>query len=317
MRERLVTRATVAVLLLVAATTFVEQGVASAGEDVGDDGPRFVEVDGSHEGHGQGGLDLPGLGGSGGGGGVDYPCYFYRPLADDYASGDSAVALTAAEDITVSMLIAGLIAWEDVSPSPRLAWPLAVGQPYFRDCYQPGEGPGTHTPAFTDEFCYRSPCGSSRTLDEVIENLRATVDPGPPLPVANPPLDSLVVGVESRFGVGQLLVEMTHRPDETGVLALEASITATPVRVDWAIGEDIFLTCGPDESMIGSDGMAGCAHTFSVATEGAVDGSVTVVWKVDATVTRSDGTVAAVPQPPVIERTDVLIHVREIEPLLR
>jgi hypothetical protein len=314
MRTGLVTGRVIAAIALVVGVGGGVTASAGAGEDDGDDGPRVVDVEGSHNGHGQGGLDLPGLGNSGNSGGVDYPCYFYRPLADDF---DRSMALDEAEDLTVAMLFAGLIEWSQVSPSPRLTWPLVVGQPYYRDCYLPGQGPGTNTPAFTDEFCYRSPCGSNRTIDEVIENLTAMVDPGPPIPVANPPLDSIVVGIENRLGVGQLLVEMTHTPDETGVLGLAASISAVPVRVEWAIDGEVFLSCGPDESMIGPDGAPGCAHTFSTNTGGPVDGSVTVFWDVEATITHADGSVQNVPQPPVIEQTDVVIEVREVEALLR
>lgn len=312
MRGRVVTARVVAALVVVS-VGLGPTGSARAGED-GDDGPRTVEVEGSHEGHGQGGLDLPGLGRSGTTGGVDYPCYFYRPLAHDY---DRTMPLDAAEELTVSMLFAGVIEWSQVSPSPRTTWPLVVGRPYYRDCYLPGEGPGTHTPAFTDEFCYRSPCGSTRTVDEVIESLRARIDPGPPIPVANPPLDSMVVGIETRLGVGQLLVEITHTPDDTGVLGLAASISAVPVRVEWAIDGEVFLTCGPEASMIGPDGMPACGHTFSTTTGGPVDGSVTVFWDVEATVTRADGTVLNVSQPPVVEQTEVVIGVRELEALVR
>lgn len=314
MRTRLVTGRVIAAMVLVVSVGLSATGSAGAGEDDGDDGPRVVDVEGSHNGHGRGGLDLPGLGNSGNPGGVNYPCYFYRPLADDY---DRSMSLDGAEDLTVAMLFAGLIEWSQVSPSPQLTWPLVVGQPYYRDCYDPGEGPGTHTPAFTDEFCYRSPCGSTQTIEEVIENLRAMVDPGPPIPVANPPLDSIVVGIENRLGVGQLLVEITHTPDDTGVLGLAASISAVPVRVEWTIGGEVFLTCGPEASMIGLDGMPGCTHTFSTNTGGPVDGSVTVFWEVEATITRADGTVQNVPQPPVVEQTDVVIDVREVEALVR
>ena len=314
MRGAMVTGRVIAVMALVASVSLGATGSAGAGEDDGDDGPRVVDVEGSHNGHGQGGLDLPGLGSAGTPGGVDYPCYFYRPLADD---DDRSMALDEAEDLTVAMLFAGLIEWSQVSPSPRLNWPLVVGQPYYRDCYLPGQGPGTHTPAFTDEFCYRSPCGSTQTIEQVIENLRAMVDPGPPIPVANPPLDSMVVGIENRLGVGQLLVEITHTPDDTGVLGLAASISAVPVRVEWAAEGEVFLSCGPAESMIGLDGLPGCAHTFSTNTGGPADGSVTVFWEVDATITQADGTVQNVPQPPVVEQTDVVIDVREVEALVR
>lgn len=315
MRTGLVTAArTLATMALVVGVGLGTTGGAEAGGEAGDDGPRVVDVEGSHNGHGRGGLDLPGLGHSGNPGGVDYPCYFYRPLTDGY---DRSMSLDEAEDLTVGMLLAGLIEWSEVSPSPQLTWPLVVGQPYYRDCYLPGQGPGTHRPAFTDEFCYRSPCGSTQTIEEVIENLRAMVDPGPPIPVASPPLDSMVVGIENRLGVGQLLVEITHTPDDTGVLALAASISAVPVRVDWAIEGEVFLSCGPAESTIGTDGMPACAHTFATKTGGPVDGSVTVLWEVEATITRADGTVQNVPQPPVIEQTDVLIDVREVEALVR
>ena len=313
MRTRLVTRRVVAIMALLVGVSLSESGTARAGED-DDDGPRVVDVTGSHDGHGQGGLDLPGLGNSGYPGGIDYPCYFYRPLADDY---DRSMPLDDAEDLTVTMLSAGLIEWSQVSPSPQLTWPLVVGQPYYRDCYDPGMGPGTHAPAFTDEFCYRSPCGSTQTIDEVIEHLRAIVDPGPPIPVANPPLDAMVVGIENRLGVGQLLVEIRHTPDDTGVLGLAASISAVPVRVEWAIAGEVFLTCGPEDSMIGPDGLPGCAHTFSTNTRGPVDGTVTVFWEVEASITRVDGTAQNVPQPPVIEQTDVVIDVREVEALVR
>ena len=314
MRTSMVIGRVLAAMALAASVGLGATGGAAAGEDDGDDGPRVVDVEGSHNGHGRGGLDLPGLGSTGNPGGVDYPCYFHRPLADDY---DRSMSLDAAEDLTVAMLFAGLIEWAQVRPSPQLTWPLVVGQPYYRDCYLPGQGPGTHPPAFSDEFCYRSPCGSTQTVEEVIENLRAMVDPGPPIPVANPPLDSMVVGIQNRFGVGQLLVEITHTPDDTGVLGLAASIRAVPVRVDWAIEGEVFLSCGPAESMIGPDGMPGCAHTFSTNTDGPVDGTVTVFWAVEATVTQADGTVQNVPQPPVIEQTDVVIDVREVEALVR
>lgn len=314
MRTRLVIGRILAAMALVSSVALGATDGAGAGEDDGADGPRVVEVEGSHNGHGEGGLDLPGLGSSGFPGGADYPCYFYRPLADDY---DRAMALDEAEDLTVAMLFAGLIEWSQVSASPQLTWPLVVGEPYYRDCYLPGQGPGTHAPAFTDEFCYRSPCGSTRTIEEVVEALRAMVDPGPPIPVANPPLDAMVVGIETRLGVGQLLVEITHTPDDTGVLGLAASISAVPVRVEWAIDGEVFLVCGPDESMIGADGMPGCAHTFGTKTGGPVDGSVTVFWDVEATVTRVDGTVQTLPQPPVVEQTDVVLAVHEVEALVR
>ena len=314
MRTNLVIGRVLAAMALAASVGLGATGGAAAGEDDGDDGPRVVDVEGSHDGHGQGGLDLPGLGNSGSPGGVDYPCYFYRPLADDH---DRSMSLDEAEDLTVAMLFAGLIEWAQVSPSPRLTWPLVVGQPYYRDCYLPGQGPGTHAPAFTEEFCYRSPCGSTQTVEEVIENLRAMVDPGPPIPVANPPLDSMVVGIENRLGVGQLLVEITHSPDDTGVLGLAASISAVPVRVEWAIEGEVFLRCGPTESMIGVDGMPSCSHTFGTNTGGPVAGSVTVFWDVEATITQADGSVQDVPQPSVIEQTAVVIDVREVEALVR
>jgi hypothetical protein len=314
MRTSMVIGRIVAAMALVASVGLGATGGAAAGEDDGDDGPRVVDVEGSHDGHGQGGLDLPGLGSSGNPRGVDYPCYFYRPLADDH---DRSMSLGEAEDLTVAMLFAGLIEWSQVSPSPQPTWPLVVGQPYYRDCYHPGEGPGTHPPAFTDEFCYRSPCGSTQTIEQVIENLRAMVDPGPPIPVANPPLDSMVVGIENRLGVGQLLVEITHTPDDTGVLGLAASISAVPVWVEWAVEGVVFLRCGPAESMIGVDGMPSCSHTFRTNTGGPVAGSVTVFWDVEASITQADGTVQNVPQPPVVEQTDVVIDVREVEALVR
>ena len=160
----------------------------------------------------------------------------------------------------MAMLFAGLIEWSQVSPSPRLTWPLVVGQPYYRDCYDPGRGPGhahagLHRRVLLPVTVWIDPDdrgGRSRTF-------APWSTPEPPIPVANPPLDSMVVGIENRLGVGQLLVEITHTPDDTGVLGLAASISAVPVRVEWAIEGEVFLTCGPAESMIGVDGMPGCA----------------------------------------------------------
>jgi hypothetical protein len=127
----------------------------------------------------------------------------------------------------------------------------------------------------------------------------------------------MVVGIENRLGVGQLLVEITHTPDDTGVLGLAASISAVPVRVEWAMEGEVFLTCRPEASMIGLDGLPACAHTFPTHTGGPVDGSVTVFWEVEAMITQADGTVQNVPQPPVVEQTDVVIDVSEVEALVR
>ncbi len=194
-------------------------------------------------------------------GGVDYPVLLL-PAAGRRLR--PAMPLDEAEDLTVAMLFAGL---DRVAPGLSVTpADLAAGR---RPALLPGLLPARARarapirPSFTNEFCYRSPCGSTQTIEQVIENLRAMVDPGPPIPVANPPLDSLVVGIENSARGGSAVgrdhpYPRRHRGAGSGGVDQRRSGS----RVEWAIEDEVFLICGPTESMIGVDGMPGCAHTF-------------------------------------------------------
>lgn len=175
-----------------------------------------------------------------------------------------------------------------------LAGELVVGQRYFIGCHYT-DSPGEL--AYRDFFVYQ-PGEEGPVLEALARELARDLPLPQPTPATSPPLDrEQIVGLPTWLWIDPA----DWRPVSLAVelSGFQVAVTATPVRLDWDLGEheDARVTChGPGTPWTPEAEAAGrtsdCAWVFQRVPDPpatAYPASVTLVWDVSYTATGQAG----------------------------
>ncbi|MFS8585987.1 MAG: hypothetical protein FWJ72_13015, partial [Acidimicrobiia bacterium] len=175
-----------------------------------------------------------------------------------------------------------------------LAGELVVGQRYFIGCHYT-DSPGEL--AYRDFFVYQ-PGEEGPVLEALARELARDLPLPEPTPATSPPLDrEQIVGLPTWLWIDPA----DWRPVSLAVelSGFQVAVTATPVRLDWDLGEheDARVTChGPGTPWTPEAEAAGrtsdCAWVFQRVPDPpatAYPASVTLVWDVSYTATGQAG----------------------------
>ena len=196
-----------------------------------------------------------------------------------------------------------------IGPGDAVTAPVEIETQVWAVCTWTDTGASAGPPTIVTLF----PRDPREVALELVERARRQLDLPLPAPAFNPPSDKIIVNVET-----WLWVDTSQRLAASAAgWGVTATLTATPVRTIWRLGDGRSVTCDGsgtayDRTRPSVEQRSECVHTYRDAV-GLLDVDVTQVWRLRWSATNGQqGDLGE-----VVRSTDASATVREIEIVLR